>query len=209
MTNKDVRKIARRTGFAPHGIRRRVMRVEARTPDSYLAKLLCVFSVALIVGCNKDAPSVATTQPSPATLPATQPTPAILNIGGEPIEFSQTHLDISREQGSLHVLLYGSDAAKPPQSSFYFDMSIDGDDPSAISGQAWRLAASSDQPVDGSVGIFIAGDTIKLQPKSVTIEFAGEFPNLTVTLAGEFLRDGDDAKLVRAGGTFTVIARAK
>jgi hypothetical protein len=161
----------------------------------------------LPIGCGKSEEKPAA--PSPASQPATKPGPAVLNVGGEPIEFAVTHLDITREPSSMHLLLYGSDRADKPQSSFYFDITLDGDDPETLPGKVWRFAPSAEEDISGSLGIFLNGDAIRMQPKVVTVEFGGDYPVVNATLTGTFLRDGDEAKPVKVSGTFTVIGTEK
>lgn len=161
----------------------------------------------LSAGCGKIEPPPAT--PPASSQPASLPAPAILTIGGELSEFAITQLTVSREAGSLHLILIGKDRSADPQSSFYFDLTLDGDDPESIAGQSWEFKSSSFTPTDASVGIFLAGGAIKLVPDAFTLSFSGDYPNLTVTLTGEFLRDGDEAKRVKASGTFDVVGREK
>ncbi len=167
--------------------------------------LLCFVGV---MGCDKSTP-VAATQPVATSQPATQSGPATLVIGGEPSEFAFTQLTVSREAGAIHLILIGKDRPADPQSSFYFDLTLDGDDPEAIAGQSWAFKSTEFTPTDASVGIFLAGGAIKLVPDAFTLTFGGDYPNLTVTLTGEFLRDGDEVKRIKASGTFDVVGREK
>ena len=206
LANRDVRSVGGRAGFGRHLVFvANLLRAKARTPVWMMALGALSFE-----GCKKSdspVPPPVTTASQPASQPAA--TPAVLTIGGEPSEFAVTHCDVSVEQGSLHVLLYGSDAVTPPVSSFYFDMTVDGDSPAALSGAAWHMAPAPDEDVNSSVGIFLNGDAIRLQPKEVTIEFSGVYPTVTATITGTFLRDGDEQKIVKASGSFAVNAREK
>ena len=161
--------------------------------------------LAVLAGCSKsDAP--------PATQPAaSQPAPvgpAVLNIAGEPCEFAITQLKVKRDQESIHLLLLGSDRQVDPQSTYYFDLTVDVDEPSQLPGKVWKYKDNGVDEPDPSVGIFLAGD-IRLQPAEMTVEFSGDYPRLTVELHGKFLRDGDPAKVMKADGTFSVMATEK
>lgn len=173
-----------------------------------LSCFVSVFALTIVAGCNKsDAPPA--TQPATTAPSASKPGPAVLTVGGEPTEFAVTHLNVTRDEASLHLQLYGSDLAKPSQSSFYLDLSVDGDEPESLPGKVWRKTFAPDEEIDGSIGIFLGGDAIRLQPKTVELTFVGAYPNLTISLKGTFLRDGDETKEVKASGTFAVRAKEK
>lgn len=165
-----------------------------------------LLTMAIAGGCGK-ADTVPTSQPS-ATQPATPIAPAVLTIAGEPSEFAVTKLRVTRDQESLRVQLIGADREKDPQSTFYFDLTLDGDDASQLPGKAWKFKDNDVVEPDPSVGIFLAGD-IRLQPNELTVEFSGDYPRLTVSLHGKCLRDGDPARVMKVDGTFEVMATEK
>jgi hypothetical protein len=157
--------------------------------------------IALVIaGCGSESP------PAPTTQPATQPTtqPAVLTVGGEPIAFPVTTLKVVDDGGAVAVTLAGSDGLTPAKQSFYFTASLDIGTPRNLPGQVWKFKRTAGEEVDGAVGVFMQGNGLRFLPVELTIEFGGTWPDLTVSLKGKLLRDGDESKPVSLAGSYQV-----
>jgi hypothetical protein len=98
------------------------------------------------------------------------------------------------------------DRQPDPQSSFDFSFTVDGDDPATLPGKVCRLQTATDLDVNEAAGVSLAGDAIHLLPKALRAEFSGTYPDLTVTLDGQFVREASDHQPVRLSGAFAVHA---
>lgn len=165
--------------------------------------VLVVVGALWLGGCGSEPPPPPATQPA-ATQPAARP--AVLTVGGEPIEFAQTRLKVTDDNGAVAVTLSGSDGQTPAKQSFYFTASLDIGSPANLPGQVWTFKRPAGEDVDGAIGVFMEGNNLRFLPVQLTIEFGGTWPDLTVTLKGRLLRDGDENKPVSLVGTYQVRA---
>jgi hypothetical protein len=158
----------------------------------------------LLAGCGKnEAPAPPATQPT-TTQPAAKP--AVFDVAGEPVNFPVTSLEAADEGGTVRVVLAGDDGLPQPRQNFYFVATLTVDSPSDLPGQVWTWKRSVEQELDGAIGVFMEGNTLRFLPVDLTIGFSGTWPDLNVTIKGKLLRDGDESKPVSLTGSYSVRA---
>jgi hypothetical protein len=134
--------------------------------------------------------------PSPATksIASTEPTPSIVMIDGQRIEFPPAKLNLQLRDDKVHALLLSDD---PPAAisenytgnSYYIEMTIpDVDDVNNVPGASVQYqAAQSTEREDSPDGIFLEGGKKQLQPEHVTVEFEWAGEKMAVRITGTFV----------------------
>jgi hypothetical protein len=171
-------------------------------------KFLCgLVLMMLAAGCGKSPPPAAPTTQGAATQPAPKAA-AVIDVAGEPVTFPVTSLDATDEGGTVRVVLAGNDGLPQPRQSFYFVANVEADTPADLPDQVWKWTRSVDQELDGAIGVFMEGNTLRFLPVEMTVSFSGTWPDLTVSIKGKLLRDGDETKPVPLTSTYSVRASA-
>ena len=175
--------------------------------------LLPACCALLILGCGQ-SPSTPTTQASaaPSTEPTTQPQASILMIDGQPDTFGPAMLRLTKTDGKLEARLYSNEpkgvlTGDETVDSYDFDMMLpDISDPAQIGQAVWTSKSPSSQEEDSPYGIFLNHQKKILQPMDVTVQFAGQAPDVRVIIQGMFwmYRTAPDSSL---GNTPPVMVR--
>jgi hypothetical protein len=165
-----------------------------------------------IFGCDKKqtapvASAPATTQstsvavkpapmPKPATttVASTEPSPSIIVIDNQRIEFPPARLNLQLRDDKVHALLLSDD---PPTAisenytgnSYYIEISCDDlDNVDNVPGSSYELRSpQSTELVDSPDGIFLDGGKKQLQPQSVKVEFESAGEKMAVRITGTFV----------------------
>lgn len=133
--------------------------------------------------------------PPLATMPiaSTEPTPAIVMIDDQRIEFPPAKLRLQLRDDKVSALLMSDD---PPSAinpgytgnSFYIEMTIDDvDDISNVPGAVVMYQSpQSTERLDSPNGIFLEGGRKQLQPQQVKVEFESAGAKMAVRITGNF-----------------------
>ena len=136
------------------------------------------------------------------------PLPAAMHVDGRPVQFAPAVLHLTAGDGGTKAVLYSDDpddAMRPGWSgnSFYFEMFFDGKDVAQVLGESgladwqgaggpavaeWVFRFPESERRDTDNGLFLAGDTIRLQPADGAVQIDPAGARLNVRVEGLFRR---------------------
>jgi hypothetical protein len=110
------------------------------------------------------------------------------------VPFPPAVLRLADEDGRVVALLFSDDPKSAMDdgydgNSYYLQIPLDIDDPSALHGATWTFKANTSEPDDSPYGVFLEGRRWQLHPDDVRVEFDGAInaSPVTVWIGGTFL----------------------
>jgi hypothetical protein len=177
-----------------------------RQPLFFAVCIVLIVALLLVWLRRQPLPEIAqTVEPTPTTLPSTQPTdekpatqPSLATsttmlIDRQRVDFPAARLRVGSSDGRVIAVLHSDDPRdaindRYAGNSFYFQMELDVPEVRDFSDTDWKHQASTDEEVESPYGIFVDGHRTHLQPRDVRIKFESTGPDLTmITISGEFL----------------------
>ncbi|MGA2499326.1 MAG: hypothetical protein ABSH20_16425 [Tepidisphaeraceae bacterium] len=168
-------------------------------------RLLLLFVLALVIGCDRDQPrnqpSQATTvrtRNSPdttATAPTSRPATSRMTISDREYVFPAARLLLEHAEPTLDILLFSDDARATLASDYkgnryHLQFRLEITDPSKLFNTDCVIKASTQERLDTPDGIFLEGDRHQLQPHDVHVQFSRLGRDVQVEILGTFIMFG-------------------
>jgi hypothetical protein len=154
-------------------------------------------------GCQRQTQHEPAAAPAAqaASVPATQPEAATLQVDQQPFLFPQAVLRLATSNGQVSARLSSDDPPEAIQDNYHgnsFDliMALNIPDPDQIDRAVWEFAAGSQPQRENGYGIFLDGQRRRLHPQEVVASFSRDGDRVVVDMKGVFFeyRSDDSAR---------------